>query len=318
MSTIKQGTLDPKSHLYYAPRWVRERAGEDETEQEPPLNETPEVIPVEQLPRHVSPPLDDHLPNGVRRLLEPEADFASMADTRRVARRSLALAIAALAVSAAGVVAALLLLQSVGSLKGERSILAAVVSKLSLAAPLNTPALARTELPPQEMAPLAPAPAKEPDAAPIQPPPAVTTARIEPAAVQAPAVQAIAPAAEVQAPAVDTAKIEPKPVPAARVIDLDQVAALMKRADALIASGDLPAARLILQWIAETHNGHAAYELGMTYDPAFIKRLGAVSIVPDLPRARTWYERAQDWGSPEASQRLQSLAADDTTAALGK
>jgi hypothetical protein len=260
--------------------------------------------------------LDDGLPDGVRRLLEPEEHFASMADTRRVARRSLVLAIAALAVSAAGVVAVLLLLQSMGSLKGEQSILAAVANKLSLSAPPATAAVPKTVPPAQEA--VVSVPVQKPDAAADQPPPAVNTAKIEPAEVRAPTAVAKAPAAEARAPAVAAPEIKAKPAPAARVIDPGQVAALMKRADALIASGDLPAARLILQWIAETHNGHAAYELGMTYDPAFIKQLGADSIIPDTTHARAWYERARDWGSSEASRRLKSLAAEDMRAARGK
>jgi len=400
MSTMRRETLDPKSYLYYAPRRVRESVGANETEVEPEPNETPERLPVEQLPRHISPPLDDRHLNGVPHLPELQANFESVADVRRVARRSLIFAIAACAVSAAGVVAVLLAIQPIRSLDRGQSKLAAVGGNLSISALLDTTGVGQTEPPPQEAA--APLPVKDTDAAANRLPTADTTANIKPVAAEgsaadvpkakaapaadlprakgvpaadamknkaAPAADAmkfkVAPAAELPrakgvpaadapkakaapaadamkfkaapaadamkvkvapaadatnvkvAPAADAPKVDVASVPAVRAVDPDRTAALMKRADALIASGDLPSARLILQWLAETHNAQAAYQLGMTYDPAFIQRLGAVSIVPDPTRSRTWYERARDWGSSKASQRLRALAAKDTSAALG-
>ena len=316
MSTMRRETLDPKSHLYYAPRWVQERIdgneADDEAELEPELRAMPERFPIERLPRHKSPPLDDRLPNGIRRLFEFETNFKSMADVRQVARRSLLFAIAACAVSATGIAAVFFMIAPMRSLERDQSILAADAGKLSMSArPDGTTLVTTTPPPPQAAAPL---PVKDTAAAANPVPPGGKTATIKSVAAKASAAEA--PKIKV-APAADTPKSKAAPAPAARVSDPAQVAALMKRADALIASGDLPAARLILQWVAETHNAHAAYELGMTYDPAFLKRLGAVSVVPDSVRARTWYHQARAWGSAEASKRLQALAADDTGARRG-
>jgi hypothetical protein len=320
MSTMRRETLDPKSYLYYAPRRVRERVSAIEGEIEPEPNETPKGPsetpkgpPVDLLPLFISPPLADRPLNGGRHLPEPETNIESVADVRRVARRSLVVAIAACAVSAAGVAAALLVIEPIHLLDRTPSILAFDGGNLSISTRLGTTGLGRTEPPLQEAA--LPLPFKLAGVAAKQPPSAGKNKRIEPVEVQAPAVAA--PKIKT-ASAADAPKIKAAPAPAVRTTDPDQVAALMKRAHALIEAGDLPAARLILQWVAETHNARAAYELGMTFDPAFIKRLGAVSVLPDLARARTWYEYARDWGSSTASQRLQSLAAEDMSAASGK
>lgn len=98
---------------------------------------------------------------------------------------------------------------------------------------------------------------------------------------------------------------------APRQIDPQEIAALLKRAEELVSIGDLPAARLLLLRIAETHNARAAFELGATYDPNVIKRLEATSTAPDLALARAWYQRAQDWGLSDASKQLDALASAD-------
>ena len=95
---------------------------------------------------------------------------------------------------------------------------------------------------------------------------------------------------------------------APRQIDPQEIAALLKRAEELVAIGDLPAARLLLLRIAETHNARAAFELGATSDPNVIKRLEATSTAPDLALARAWYQRARDWGLSDASKQLDALA----------
>jgi hypothetical protein len=99
-----------------------------------------------------------------------------------------------------------------------------------------------------------------------------------------------------------------KRVVSVRQISPDEAASLLRRAEDLVLNGDLPAARLLLQRLAEAHNARAAFDLASTYDPSMLKALGAVSVSPDLVLARTWYERAQDWGSGSASERLKALA----------
>jgi hypothetical protein len=88
----------------------------------------------------------------------------------------------------------------------------------------------------------------------------------------------------------------------------DEIASLLKRGDNLIASGDVAAARLVLRRPAEAGNARAAAMLAGTYDPAVLARLGVHGVVPDLEMARAWYEKAKQFGSPEASRRLEALA----------
>ena len=98
------------------------------------------------------------------------------------------------------------------------------------------------------------------------------------------------------------------PEPSIHHLDPDAIASLLKRADALIASGDVAAARLVLRRAADAGDAHAAMTLAETYDPAFLEKLGVHGFVPDLPMARSWYEKARAFGSAKAPQRLETLA----------
>jgi len=129
------------------------------------------------------------------------------------------------------------------------------------------------------------------------------------------ALQSQAPAVEVpvaaQVPtALPPAAAFPQPEVAPTIHQLapEEAASLLKRGDALIASGDVAAARLVLRRAAEAGNARAATTLAGTYDPAVLARLGVHGIVPDMEMARAWYEKAKQFGSPEASRRLEALA----------
>jgi hypothetical protein len=100
----------------------------------------------------------------------------------------------------------------------------------------------------------------------------------------------------------------PAPEPSIHHLDPDAIASLLKRADALIASGDVAAARLVRRRAADAGDAHAAMTLAETYDPAFLEKLGVHGFVPDLAMARSWYEKARASGSAEAPQRLETLA----------
>jgi hypothetical protein len=107
----------------------------------------------------------------------------------------------------------------------------------------------------------------------------------------------VAPAAESAIPA--------DPI---RQLDPDEIASALKRATALIASGDLAAARLVLHRAADAGDARAAMMLAETYDPAILAKLGVHGVVPDLVKARSWYEKAKQFGATEATQRLELLA----------
>jgi len=97
----------------------------------------------------------------------------------------------------------------------------------------------------------------------------------------------------------------------------EQIAALIKLGGELIADGKIPLARLVLQRAASAGSAPAALELGGTYDPIILERLGVTAnteivestvIRPDTALARAWYQKAKDLGSVEAPGRLEKLA----------
>jgi hypothetical protein len=91
-------------------------------------------------------------------------------------------------------------------------------------------------------------------------------------------------------------------------LDPNEIVSSLKRGDALIASGDLAAARLVLRRAADAGDARAAMTLAETYDPAILEKLGVHGIVPDLAMARGWYEKAKQFGATEATRRLELLA----------
>jgi len=134
----------------------------------------------------------------------------------------------------------------------------------------------------------------------------VTTAAAEPAreelkTVYQSALQGGAPAADAVAEPATRAD-------AIHHLDPEAIASLRRRADVLIASGDVAAARLVLRRAADAGDAGAAMALAGTYDPAHLAKLGVHGIVPDLAMARSWYEKARTFGSAEALQRLEMLA----------
>ena len=91
-------------------------------------------------------------------------------------------------------------------------------------------------------------------------------------------------------------------------LDPNEIASSLRRGDALIASGDLAAARLVLRRAADAGDARAAMTLAETYDPSILEKLGVHGVVPDLDMARGWYEKAKKLGASEATQRLELLA----------
>jgi hypothetical protein len=74
----------------------------------------------------------------------------------------------------------------------------------------------------------------------------------------------------------------------------------LKRAEDLLAQGDISAARLTLRRLAEAGNARAALLLGETYEGR-----------ADPATARTWYENAAKFGSDEARRRLDRLGNEE-------
>jgi hypothetical protein len=122
------------------------------------------------------------------------------------------------------------------------------------------------------------------------------------------------PAARIQDEAPPIAKARDEAPPAAKSgsqtinqLSPDETAALLKRGNELVASGDFAAARLVLRRAAEAGNARAAFALAGTYNPITLGELHVHGLSPDLATARYWYERANELGSPDASRELQVL-----------
>ena len=96
-------------------------------------------------------------------------------------------------------------------------------------------------------------------------------------------------------------------VPAPRQLDGEEIAVLLKRGKDLIATGDLAAARLVLQRAAEANDVEATLALAATYDPYVLRELKVYSFAADAGMARAWYEKARELGSPAALRRLEML-----------
>jgi hypothetical protein len=92
-----------------------------------------------------------------------------------------------------------------------------------------------------------------------------------------------------------------------RRIDQTELASLLKRGRELIDVGDIASARLLLQRAADAREPQAAFALAGTYDPAVLSRVKAYGIAPDLAMARSWYEKAREFGSSDAQRRLEQL-----------
>jgi TPR repeat protein len=87
----------------------------------------------------------------------------------------------------------------------------------------------------------------------------------------------------------------------------DEIAALLKRGQELVALGRFRVARVVLEQAAEAKSAAAAFALGQTYDPLIERSAVRPDAPPDVAMARIWYEKAKDLGSRDAAQRLSQL-----------
>ena len=146
----------------------------------------------------------------------------------------------------------------------------------------------------------APNPFSQPETAPndLRPP-----ANAEPRTAKSSAGEAVA----MLQPGTPSAQA-PLSSPAVRALDAEQIKLLMKQGEQFIAVGDVVTARTAFQRAAEAGDAKAAVALGATYDPTVLAKLGVVGISADVAKARSWYQKAEKLGSPDARQRLELLA----------
>jgi hypothetical protein len=144
------------------------------------------------------------------------------------------------------------------------------------------------------------------------PPPAASAVAVPPAArvaaVPPAASPAVPPPAAVAPPVAPLAASPPPQADVVRNLDPKEILVLVKRGQELLASGDILSARLLLQRAAEARDARAALLLGTTYDPALLKQSGANGLA-DVAQARNWYQKARQWGEPDAQRQLEALAA---------
>jgi hypothetical protein len=136
---------------------------------------------------------------------------------------------------------------------------------------------------------------------------APTRAAAPPPVVVPPPVVAVAPPVAV-ATAAPSAMPAPPQAEVVRSLDPREVAALIRRGQDLLASGDVQSARLLLMRGAEARDARSALLVGTTYDPALLRQIGADGPLADAAQARTWYQRAKEWGEPDAQRKLDALA----------
>jgi TPR repeat protein len=72
---------------------------------------------------------------------------------------------------------------------------------------------------------------------------------------------------------------------------------LIARGNAMLARGDVSAARLLYGRAADAGSAEAATALGRTFDAAVLTAIGARGIRPDPDQATHWYRRAAELGA---------------------
>ncbi len=164
-------------------------------------------------------------------------------------------------------------------------------------------------------APAEPAPpvTMTPDAAPAVP-------AFDAAAAEAPAIPAATqPAAAPPAvhsqtaanvvPTGGTASNAPSATSASSRFPPPDVGSLLSRGEAMLALGDISAARLLYERAAAIGSARAATALGKTYDPAFLTSIQVSGLAPNRAAAVLWYRKGAEMGDAEAADRLARLTA---------
>jgi hypothetical protein len=101
---------------------------------------------------------------------------------------------------------------------------------------------------------------------------------------------------------------DPRAALVLRSDESDRIDDLIKHGQKMVEVGYLAGARAYFRRAVEAGSGEAALLLGACYDPAFIEKIGAQGIEPDLKEARTWYQRAKQLGVADADAKLAQLA----------
>lgn len=85
-------------------------------------------------------------------------------------------------------------------------------------------------------------------------------------------------------------------------------ARLLERGQGFMTTGNIAAARMVLEQLVASGNATAAFAMGQSYDPEFLRRMNVIGSLPDASQARKWYRKAAELGSKQANDRLSVLA----------
>jgi hypothetical protein len=136
------------------------------------------------------------------------------------------------------------------------------------------------------------------------PPPAVAPVSSTPSSITAPGAATAIVAPNFATPSVNA---PPPQLQNARRMEPDELAGIIRRAKSLLAAGDIPPARLLLERAADAQEAAAALMLAQTYDAQVLGTRDVRNINADPNAARNWYRRAAQLGSAEAQRRLSQL-----------
>ena len=87
-------------------------------------------------------------------------------------------------------------------------------------------------------------------------------------------------------------------------MDPGEAAMLLQRGRDFLGTGDISAARVLFNRLADAGVADAALALAATYDPTYLAAHHVMGVHGDRAQARTLYQRAKDLGSTEAAQIL--------------
>lgn len=94
----------------------------------------------------------------------------------------------------------------------------------------------------------------------------------------------------------------PPPRPLATRRPGQDLAALLRRGEALLALGDVSGARRFFERAAEAGDPAGAHAMGRTYDPTVLGGLQVRGIAPDQALAADWYRRAREMTSTDMTE----------------
>ncbi len=170
----------------------------------------------------------------------------------------------------------------------------------------SAPRIATLQTASSQAARQAPPPVRETSAAAAVPPTRTSTVTASVAGGEptpAPKVPALS-LASAGTPVLLPTKTNPAPAQApkatARPRSRDEIDALLQAGELMLQQGDLAAARVALRRAADAGSAEAARDLGMSFDPSFLRRIG-VAEAADRADADKWYAKARELGLTDMS-----------------